>query len=129
MQNYASKLGIEIVEVKYILRLSKSNIKNYLFQPWYKTGIDTSFGSPNGERGNGPIIPILSGKPNDPFITFDPDLMLPLTNKAKLAINYLKQRLLETKQSVLLNPGDLLDFGNRKIDKITKVKGVKIKIK
>lgn len=103
-----------IASIRKIIHRIPRSIKRILFKPWYKTGIDTSFGSPNGEKGNGPIVSVLSGQHNDPQIIFDPDLMLPLNKKALFALNYLKKSLLSVKESILLQPGDLLIIDNRR---------------
>lgn len=85
-----------------------------LRKPWFKTGIDYSFGSENGMRGNGPTIPILYGDPNDPLIIFDPDLMLGINQEAELAITQLRKIINDYQQGVVLEPGDLIMIDNKR---------------
>ncbi|MFZ2315109.1 MAG: TauD/TfdA family dioxygenase [Gammaproteobacteria bacterium] len=89
-------------------------IVNTLRQPLFKTGIDYSFGSNNGTRGNGPVLSILYGDEKDPLITFDPDLMIGLTKKAEEAQKILKSALDAKRKSILLEPGDMLIIDNRR---------------
>jgi L-asparagine oxygenase len=83
-----------------------------LRQPAFRTGIDFSFGSMNGTKGNGPIMPILSGDKNDLQMTFDPDLMIGLNHQASKVLSKLKHLLDQKKQFILLEPGDLIVVDN-----------------
>lgn len=89
-------------------------LEKILRQPLFKTGIDYSFGSENGMRGNGPTLPILCADPRDPIITFDPDLMLGLTEEAESAIKALKTIIDKHKKGIILEPGDLIIIDNRR---------------
>ncbi len=91
--------------------LSKE-FQSLLRQPLFKTGIDYSFGSANGTKGNGATIPILYGSEEDPLMIFDPDLMLGITEDAKEAIKVLKNLLDSKKEGVFLEAGDLLIVDN-----------------
>ncbi len=85
-----------------------------LSEPLFQTGIDYSFGSANGKKGNGPVLRILYGDPFDPYITVDPDLMVGLTPEAAAALKRLHVALNEVKQWVRLDAGDLLIIDNRR---------------
>lgn len=82
-----------------------------LRQPLFQTGIQH-----NAEvEGPGPVIAILSGDRDEPFINFDPDLMVGTTDKASSAIKELKAALDKHRIEFLLNAGDFLILDNRKI--------------
>ncbi|MEU1732291.1 TauD/TfdA family dioxygenase [Streptosporangium sp. NPDC020145] len=85
-----------------------------LSEPMFQTGIDYSFGSANGQKGNGPVLRVLYGDPFDPYITVDPDLMVGLTPEADAALKRLHVALNEVKQWARLDTGDLLIIDNRR---------------
>lgn len=85
-----------------------------LSEPLFQTGIDYSFGSANGEKGNGPTLRVLYGDPFDPYITVDPDLMVGLTPEASAALKRLHVALNEVKRWARLDAGDLLIIDNRR---------------
>lgn len=85
-----------------------------LFEPLFRTGIDYSFGSPNGTKGNGPVMPVLYGDPFDPCLTLDLDLMVGLTPAANRALRNLQAAVNEVTRSVRLDTGDLLIVDNRR---------------
>ena len=88
--------------------------RSVLSKPLYKTGVDYSFGSQNGTKGNGPTLPILKGDPGDPDILYDLDLMIPLTNEAEIALTELRRVAAQVGCWTVLKPGDLLIVDNRK---------------
>ncbi|WP_371785127.1 TauD/TfdA family dioxygenase [Streptosporangium subroseum] len=88
--------------------------RGLLFEPLYRTGIDYSFGSANGFKGNGPLLPVLSGDPYDPHLTFDLDLMTGLTPEAEIALRNLAAATRKVQRWVRLDAGDLLIVDNRK---------------
>ncbi|MGQ0718020.1 MAG: TauD/TfdA family dioxygenase [Pseudonocardiales bacterium] len=61
-----------------------------LYEPMFRTGVDYSFGSPHGIRGNGPLLPVLYGDPYHPYLTLDLDLMIGLTPAAERALRALR---------------------------------------
>lgn len=89
-------------------------LEKILRQPLFKTGIDYSFGSQNGMRGNGPTIPILYGDVNNPLIIYDPDLMLGLTHEAQNAMHSLNGIINKYKDGCVLDTGDLLIIDNKR---------------
>ncbi|GHC46898.1 TauD/TfdA family dioxygenase [Streptomyces cinnamoneus] len=85
-----------------------------LFEPLFRTGVDYSFGSANGTRGNGPVLPVLYGSPYDPQMTVDLDLMVGLTPAADRALGKVQEAVNRTKRWVTLDRGDLLIVDNRR---------------
>ena len=67
----------------------------------FRTGIDYSFGSQNGLKGNGPLLAILYGSYEDPLFIFDPDLMMGLTKEADNALKELLE-VLQTNVPLIL---------------------------
>ncbi|WP_181871073.1 TauD/TfdA family dioxygenase [Sphaerisporangium album] len=100
--------------VRMILRELSLRDRGLLFEPLYRTGIDYSFGSANGLKGNGPLLPVLSGDPYDPYLTFDLDLMTGLTPEAEEALRNLAAATRKVQRWVRLDAGDLLIVDNRK---------------
>lgn len=93
--------------------LSKAH-RDLLFQPLYRTGIDYSFGNIQTVKGNGPVLPVLYGNPDDPFLNYDEDLMTALTPEAETALEALKDAVAHVYRGVKLNTGDLLCIDNRR---------------
>jgi len=85
-----------------------------LFEKAFKTGVDYSFGSVSGMKGNGPILPVLYGDPYDPFMKYDLDLMEGLNAQAQEALQRMRQAANQTKNFVRLDTGDLLIIDNRR---------------
>jgi hypothetical protein len=85
-----------------------------LQQPVFETGIDFSFGSPNAKQGGGLVCPVFYGDNSDPYIRFDPDLMIGKTDEASEIIRILKSIVNQVADYVLLEPGDLLIVDNRR---------------
>ena len=85
-----------------------------LFDPVFRTGIDYSFGSPNGQMGNGPVISILRGDPFDPLMKLDPDLMIGLEPDADAALNAMKMAMKAVKHSIFLEESDLVIVDNHR---------------
>jgi hypothetical protein len=85
-----------------------------LFEPLYRPGIDYSFGSPNGKKGNGPAVPVLYGDPYDPCMNFDFDLMVGLSDEADAAVRALRAATNRARRWVKLSAGDLLIIDNRR---------------
>ncbi|PHQ65332.1 MAG: hypothetical protein COB99_04585 [Sulfurimonas sp.] len=103
------------VDVEEVLKeLDKKYIER-LFKPIYKTGIDHVFGNMTTERGNGPIKPVLYGDHNRPYFRYDQDLMVGVTEEAKEALDELEIVLNRVKQSICLEPGELLVLDNRRV--------------
>jgi hypothetical protein len=85
-----------------------------LQQRQFRTGVDFSFGSPNMEQGNGPLLSVLGGNPYDPELTYDLDLMVAETDAGNRALWSLRRAVAEVGSYVALTEGDLLVVDNRR---------------
>jgi hypothetical protein len=95
-----------------IKELIDPDLDAILRKPLFRTGIDFSFGSDNGHKGNGPVLPIFQGDKQNTLMIFDPDLMVGINEAANQAIIRLKKLLDLKKKAILLQPGDLLLVDN-----------------
>ncbi|XQQ05392.1 MAG: TauD/TfdA family dioxygenase [Leptolyngbya sp. IPPAS B-1204] len=100
--------------ITHALPLLSSRHRELLFQPLYRTGIDYSFGNIQTVKGNGPVLPVLYGNPQDPFLNYDEDLMEALTPEAEEALEALKDAIAQVYRGVKLDTGDLLCIDNRR---------------
>jgi len=89
--------------------------RELLFEPLYRSGVDYIFGNSSTEPGNGPIMSILYGDQDDPFLRYDEDLMVAMTPGAQSAMDALRSALKKVMKSVCLKPGDLLVVDNRRV--------------
>ncbi|MGW2162058.1 DUF4350 domain-containing protein [Nonomuraea sp. NPDC001699] len=85
-----------------------------LFETNFRTGIDYSFGNSDECKGNGPVLPVLSGDPWDPLMIFDPDLMEGLNEKARTALRDAREAAEKHLKYAYLDEGDLLVVDNRR---------------
>jgi Taurine catabolism dioxygenase TauD, TfdA family len=85
-----------------------------LFRRAYRTGIDFSYGSPNGHMGNGPLVSVLHGDPFDPFLRLDPDLMVGEDYEARGALTEIALASQSCTLAVNLEVADLLIIDNRR---------------
>jgi hypothetical protein len=88
--------------------------KETLFSRSFRTGIDYSFGNVTGERGTGPLVPVLYGDRLDPFMRYDLDLMVGETPAARRVLEVVRELVNEVKQEVAIEPGSLLVIDNRR---------------
>lgn len=100
--------------ITHALPLLSTEHRELLFQPFYRTGIDYSFGNLQTVKGSGPVLPVLYGNPNDPFLNYDEDLMEALTPEAESALEALKDAVAQVYRGVKLSTGDLLCIDNRR---------------
>ncbi|GHF48508.1 hypothetical protein GCM10010218_32490 [Streptomyces mashuensis] len=100
--------------VRMVLPLLSARERAVLTRPLFRTGIDYSFGSANGQQGNGPVLPVLSGDPFDPHLTYDLDLMTGETEEAGRALQSLREAVAACGSWVRLDRGDLLVVDNRR---------------
>ncbi|KAA1187891.1 TauD/TfdA family dioxygenase [Photorhabdus heterorhabditis] len=103
-----------IASARMMIPYLSLNEYKLLFKPIFITGIDYSYGSPNGKRGNGPITPIFHGDPNDPYMIYDLDLMQGINSEAEILLDKLKKLANENKVWVTLEKGDLLIINNNR---------------
>jgi len=85
-----------------------------LFSRLFRTGIDYSFGNTSQEKGRGPLISVLYGDRQDPFMRYDHDLMIGQTPAACRALEAVRELINEVKQDVVIEPGSLLVIDNRR---------------
>jgi len=100
--------------ITHALPLVSEAHRDLLFQPLYQTGIDYSFGNVQTIKGNGPVLPVLYGNRNTPFLNYDEDLMSAMTSEAEAALEALKNAIAQVYQGVKLDVGDLLCIDNRR---------------
>jgi alpha-ketoglutarate-dependent taurine dioxygenase len=100
--------------ITHALPLLSAQHRELLFQPLYRTGVDYSFGNLQTVKGNGPVLPVLYGNPDDPFLNYDEDLMEALTPEAQEALEALKDAIVSVYQGIKLGVGDLLCIDNRR---------------
>jgi L-asparagine oxygenase len=100
--------------ITHALPLITEQHRDLLFQPLYRTGIDYSFGNEQTVKGNGPILPVLYGNRNDPFLNYDEDLMEAITPEAQAALEALQAAIASVYQGIKLDTGDLLCIDNRR---------------
>jgi amino acid adenylation domain-containing protein len=100
--------------VRRFLHLLSPEDQKTLFSPVFRTGIDYSFGNTTGERGNGPLVPVLYGDWQDPFMRYDLDLMVGQTPAACRALEVVCNLINEVQRDVVVEPGSLLVLDNRR---------------
>lgn len=102
-----------VSHVGHMLRLLPLRERARLFGQYYRTGVDFSFGSANGEKANGPLLPILFGNPYKPFMKYDLDLMQGINEEAENSLNVWRDVCHRGQGFVQLNEGDLVVVDNR----------------
>ena len=102
-----------VSSVGHMLRLLPFKERARLFGRYYRTGVDFSFGSANGEKANGPLLPILYGNPYKPFMKYDLDLMQGADEAAENSLNVWRDVCHRGQGFVQLNEGDLVVVDNR----------------
>jgi L-asparagine oxygenase len=100
--------------MRKIIEVLPLRFRAILFEQVFRTGIDVSFGSQSGARGNGPLLSVLDGDPYDPFMKYDLDLMTSDSDLASNALREVAKAANRVKQSVKLGEGDLLILDNRR---------------
>ncbi|MCK4950954.1 MAG: TauD/TfdA family dioxygenase [Gammaproteobacteria bacterium] len=100
--------------IRQILPLLSQKHIETLFQPVFRTGIDYSFGNKKTRKANGPVMSVLYGNKTDPFIRYDLDLMTGLTSKAELALQTLKEIVIDMMDGIYLEAGSLLIMDNKR---------------
>jgi len=103
-----------VVGVRELVRLVPIGHRPALFRRAFRTGIDYSFGSPNGMVGNGPLSAILEGDPYDPLLRLDPDLMVALDEESDAALTAIGHAMKSCTRYVTLAASNLLLIDNRR---------------
>lgn len=87
--------------------------RRVLFEPKFQAGIDKAHGG-SGRPEDGPTIPILSGRYEDPYIRVDTSCIcaLPGHNDAQEALEYLQQAMTDAGRQYVMEAGDLLFMDN-----------------
>lgn len=104
-----------VSSLKEVIPLLDEETLAELRRPQYLTGIDVSFGNKDKTKYREELIPVLYGEGDDEMITYDLDLMVGLTEPAKAALQTLTEAILKVQKGVLLQPGQLLIFDNKRI--------------
>jgi Taurine catabolism dioxygenase TauD, TfdA family len=104
----------EVSSTRNIIPLLPLRYRSLLFEPLFRTGIDFSFGSESGLKGNGPLLPVFYGNVYDPFMKYDLDLMEGQSEEAQEALQQMKTATNAAKNYVRLTPGDLMIIDNRR---------------
>jgi hypothetical protein len=100
--------------VRRFFHLLDSGDRETLFASLFRAGIDFSFGNLAQEAGAGPLVPVLYGDPQDPFLRYDLDLMVGETRSAHRALEAVHDLVNQVRQEVVLEPGCLLVLDNRR---------------
>jgi alpha-ketoglutarate-dependent taurine dioxygenase len=103
-----------VAGARSMISLLTPKCRTTLFQRAFRTGIDHSYGSPNGHAGNGPLVCILHGDPFDPLMRLDPDLMLGDDVEARTALAEIGTASRACEVPVALATSDLLLIDNRR---------------
>lgn len=88
--------------------------RNSLRKPWYRTGVDASFGGHGRDALDslGAPRPILTGTDERPAVLYDADLMVATTRRGRAALADLDELVATTHRSLVLDAGDLLIVDN-----------------
>jgi hypothetical protein len=113
-QDPAREARTMFASVRRFLPLLTPADRETLFAKHFRTGIDYSFGNTTGARGTGPLMPVLYGDRDDPFMRYDLDLMVGETPAARRVLAVLGDVIHEARQEVALEPGNLLVIDNRR---------------
>ncbi|WOH63873.1 TauD/TfdA family dioxygenase [Bradyrhizobium sp. BWA-3-5] len=90
-------------------------MRQILFQPRFRTGVDFSFGAVgSNQKKGGTVVSVFYGYGYDPFMKFDLDLMEPLDREAACALRRMQTSVKQVFNYVKLKPGDLMIVDNRR---------------
>ncbi len=113
--DHNKQAGTFLSHIDEILDIIPKQYIKTLWEPLFKTGIDPSFCNGKTIKGRGPTLSILYGDKKNPFLKYDYDLMVGLTQEAREALTHFYQAAKEVKKVIHLTPGDLLIIDNRKV--------------
>jgi hypothetical protein len=100
--------------VRRFIHLLEPIVRDTLFSNLFRTGVDYSFGNTAERRGAGPLVSVLYGDRQDPFLRYDLDLMVGQTAAARRALEVVRERVNDVQRSVKIEAGDLLVVDNRR---------------
>ena len=103
-------------------------VRRVLSEPRFRTGVDRSFADRSldggscvqqraGSSGHGPlgrVVPVLSGDPGRPTLTFDADLMHATDDEADAALETFRRLARDRRIGVTLRQGDALVIDNHR---------------
>ncbi|MCU1455203.1 MAG: L-lysine 3-hydroxylase, partial [Acidimicrobiales bacterium] len=100
-----------LCSVRQILDQLPLAVRRVLSEPRYRTAVDESFTGLRNQRLGRPV-PVLSGDPERPTLTFDADLMVGSDAEANHALATFRRIAVEHRIALALAPGDLLVVDN-----------------
>lgn len=105
-----------VASVANVLAHVPISLRQILFQPRYRAGIDYSFGATGQSQRaiGGPKVPLLYGGGYDPFMKFDLEQTQPIDRDAARAFALVKETVKKVYNYVRLNPGEMLIIDNRR---------------
>lgn len=114
-KDHAGEAKTAVASVPSVLAHIPIIIRQILFQPHFRAGIDFSFGATQaGQRKGGPLVSLLYGYGYDPFMKFDLEQMDPVDRDAMYALRVMKDAVKQVYNYVRLKPGDLMIIDNRR---------------
>lgn len=104
-----------VASVANVLAHIPISLRQVLFQPRFRAGIDYSFGATTeAQKNGGPIVPLLYGQAYDPYIKFDLEQTQPIDRDAAFAFSVVKNAVKQVYNYVKLQPGEMLIIDNRR---------------
>jgi L-asparagine oxygenase len=100
--------------VRRFIHLLDPADRDTLFADLFKSGVDYSFGNTSERRGLGPLVSVLYGDRQDPFLRYDLDLMEGQTPAARRALQVVRELVNDVQRDVTIEPGSLLVLDNRR---------------
>jgi hypothetical protein len=100
--------------VRRFIHLLDPADRDTLFADLFRSGVDYSFGNTSERRGAGPLVSVLYGDRQDPFLRYDLDLMVGQTPAARRALEVVRELVNDVQREVTIEPGGLLVIDNRR---------------
>jgi hypothetical protein len=100
--------------VRRFIHLLDPADRDTLFADLFRSGVDYSFGNTAERRGLGPLVSVLYGDRQDPFLRYDLDLMMGQTPAARRALEVVRELVNDVRRDVAIEPGSLLVIDNRR---------------
>lgn len=103
-----------VASIRRALPLISKHAREELVKPQFSLAYDLSFGNLHGKNNGIKKVAVLEGDIDDPYMTYDSDLMTPMTEQAESALMELDTALRNTMHEVRLEAGDLIVIDNRR---------------
>lgn len=103
-----------VASIRKAMTLLSRDVLAELRKPLFSFAFDLSFGNERGRANSIKKGPVLEGPKDDPYMTYDSDLIIPLSEAASAALRALDVALRQTIQEVALEPGELIVVDNRR---------------